>query len=186
MKIMYLIFISFLFCLAPNTQKQDPIVEQYLADVLRFQRMPFYIRRLTDKYGLDRAVVYRWSWAESRHKPNAISKSHAYGRFQVTHEALDDYCRYNNRKFPKDWKKWLLNDWENATIALWYFNLYKQIGFSDREFVQCWLWGAKNVYEKGRWSEKYEKEIFYTNTFPILNRRAYEDFISGCWNNTNI
>lgn len=165
-----------------NEKWTNPIEHQRLIDYNEADKvLPGYILSMCKDYGIDKGMVLRWSFTESRHDPKAVSKRGAYGRFQITHEYLDDYCRWRGKKFPKHWKEFLYTDIENARIALWTVYIMRKIGFSDREIMQVWLFGAKGVYEDDRFSTCYDSAIFIVSERVKLNYAAYSNFINGVW-----
>lgn len=176
--------VSFLYAPPPvyNEVWTNPVEHQRLMDYAEADKvLPKYILSMCKDYGIDKGMVLRWSYTESRHNVRAQSRLGAYGRFQICHEYLDDYSRWRGKRFPKNWKEFLFTDIENARIALWTVYFLRTLGFSDREIMQSWLFGMKGVFEDGRYSRLYDSSIFIVSENVRLNFEAYRKFTNGEW-----
>jgi len=123
------------------------------------REMPEYLIKACNRYSIPWRLAFNWSFAESSHNTNKISKKDAYGRYQIKKVWLDDYCRIRRIKFPRDWEAYLLNDKNNVMIWAWTVNFWRKRGHTDKEIAQIWLFGLTG-FKEGGYSQRYEDIIF--------------------------
>jgi len=110
-----------------------------------------------DSYNIPVKYVNNWSYVESTHF--RFKSPNRYGRFNISYNWLCDYLRWTKQDMPKDWKKYLLRDDYNCFIAIYSWSVYRNLGYSDAEFLNIWLFGESNVVYNGRWSTNYINKI---------------------------
>ena len=140
-----------------------------------YSKIPNYITNFCNTFDVSIDIMSKWSFAESSNRTNLISGCGGIGRYQikVIHFKYYLFLTSQNASNIKCITNFLLSDWNNSYITIWFVNFYRNRGFSMREIIQIWLFGIKNVYEHNRWSYSYQEKIFGDREKRVLNLESY-------------
>lgn len=150
-----------------------------LISSLIYPKLPEYAINMAKGFRIPLWLARNWSYKESSHNKNTISHKKAYGRYQIRYVWFVDYMRYQNRnpKNVKDYKKFLLNDYNNIYITYWSYAFWRRLGFDARNIMQVWLNGLEGVFRDDKWCYYYQYKIFGDRKEKKLNWKAYNYLI---------